>query len=58
MTGFEAVVASLPIIVFFQTLVLGMSGNTGTQSLAVTIRNITNTGQKKQIAKDPDLLFS
>ena len=54
MTGFEAVVASLPIIVFFQTHVLGMSGNTGTQSLAVTIRNITNTSQKKQIAK---LLF-
>ena len=54
MTGFEAVVASLPIIVFFQTLVLGMSGNTGTQSLAVTIRNISNTNHNKQVVK---LLF-
>ena len=35
---FETVVASLPIIVFFQSLILGMSGNSGTQSLAVTIR--------------------
>lgn len=42
MTGFEVVVASLPIIVFFQTLVLGMSGNTGTQSLAVTIRMLSD----------------
>ena len=35
---FETVVSSLPIIVFFQSLILGMSGNSGTQSLAVTIR--------------------
>ena len=42
MTGFEAVVATLPVIVFFQTLVLGMSGNTGTQSLAVTIRMLSS----------------
>lgn len=52
MTGFEKVVACLPIIVFFQTLVLGMSGNTGTQSLAVTIRQITDTTKgKKSIVK-------
>lgn len=51
MTGFEAVVAGLPIIVFFQTLVLGMSGNTGTQSLAVTIRTLSSKEQKKQILK-------
>lgn len=52
MTGFEVVVSALPIIVFFQTLVLGMSGNTGTQSLAVTIRNISSTNvSKKQIVK-------
>ena len=49
MTGFEVVVASLPIIVFFQTLVLGMSGNTGTQSLAVTIRMISTTKQNKKM---------
>lgn len=51
MTGFEAVVAGLPIIVFFQTLVLGMSGNTGTQSLAVTIRTLSSSDIKKQITK-------
>lgn len=52
LTGFEAVVAALPIIVFFQTLVLDMAGNTGTQSLAVTIRMIsTNDVTKKEIIK-------
>lgn len=37
-SGFEEVVKVLPIIVFFQSLVLDMAGNSGTQSLAVTIR--------------------
>lgn len=35
---FEKVVAELAVVVSFQSLVLGMSGNVGTQSLAVTIR--------------------
>ena len=35
---FEAVVAQLAIIISFQSLILGMAGNVGTQSLAVTIR--------------------
>lgn len=35
---FEDVVAGLTIIVCFQSLVLDMAGNVGTQSLAVTIR--------------------
>lgn len=35
---FENVVASLPLIILFQSLVLDMAGNVGTQSLAVTIR--------------------
>ncbi len=35
---FEGVVASLPIIMCFQSLILDMAGNVGTQSLAVTIR--------------------
>ena len=35
---FESVVASLSLIVSFQSLILGMAGNVGTQSLAVTIR--------------------
>ena len=52
MTGFEGVIAVLPIIVFFQTLVLDMAGNVGTQSLAVTIRRLsTLEDNKKQILK-------
>ena len=52
MGGFEAVVAALPIIIFFQTLVLDMAGNAGTQSLAVTIRLIaTQEVEKRKIAK-------
>lgn len=35
---FEGVVAILPIVICFQSLVLDMAGNVGTQSLAVTIR--------------------
>ncbi len=35
---FEGVVDALPLIVGFQSLILGMAGNVGTQSLAVTIR--------------------
>ncbi len=36
--AFEHVVAHLTLIVCFQSLILGMAGNAGTQSLAVTIR--------------------
>ena len=39
---FEDVVASLPMIVSFQSLILGMAGNVGTQSLAVTVRLLGN----------------
>lgn len=35
---FEQVVASLTLVVCFQSLILDMAGNVGTQSLAVTIR--------------------
>ena len=35
---FEAVVAVIPIVMCFQSLILDMAGNVGTQSLAVTIR--------------------
>lgn len=51
MTKFEVVVATLPIIVFFQTLVLDMSGNSGTQSLAVTIRMLADEDYNKLIYK-------
>ena len=35
---FEQAVASLTVVVCFQSLILGMAGNVGTQSLAVTVR--------------------
>lgn len=41
---FEGVVDSLPVIVGFQSLILGMAGNVGTQSLAVTIRVLVDDG--------------
>lgn len=39
---FENVVKEVSIIVCFQSLILGMAGNVGTQSLAVTIRSLMN----------------
>ena len=47
---FEGVVAALPIVICFQSLVLDMAGNVGTQSLAVTIRVLMDenvTGREK-----------
>ena len=38
--AFEKVVDALPMIVSFQSLILGMAGNVGTQSLAVTVRSL------------------
>lgn len=35
---FESIVAKLPVIMCFQSLILDMAGNVGTQSLAVAIR--------------------
>ena len=35
---FESVVSQLTILMMFQSVILGMSGNAGTQSLAVTVR--------------------
>ena len=40
---FEGVVDALPMIVAFQSLILGMAGNVGTQSLAVTVRALGNS---------------
>ena len=39
---FEGVVKELPLIVCFQSLILGMAGNVGTQSLAVTVRTVNS----------------
>lgn len=47
---FEGIVAQLTILVSFQSLVLDMAGNVGTQSLAVTIRVLMDeqiTGKQK-----------
>ena len=47
---FEKVVSQLTLIICFQSLILDMSGNVGTQSLAVTIRVLMDeqlTGRKK-----------
>jgi magnesium transporter len=40
--SFEKVVSQLPLIMAFQSLILDMAGNAGTQSLAVTIRVLTD----------------
>jgi magnesium transporter len=39
---YEVVVATLPIAVAFQSVILDMAGNVGTQSLAITIRALTD----------------
>ncbi len=48
---FENVVAELTLIMSFQSLILGMSGNVGTQSLAITIRVLMdeNLSMKQKI---------
>ena len=49
--SFETVIATLPVVVFFQSTILDMAGNVGTQSLAVTIRNLTDDESRKKINK-------
>lgn len=44
---FEGVVAQLPLIIAFQSLILDMAGNVGTQSLAVTIRILMDDNVNK-----------
>lgn len=51
LSSFEGIIAVLPAIVFFQSLVLGMAGNVGTQSLAVTIRTINDEEEKHKYLK-------
>ncbi len=45
---FEHVVSHLTLIVCFQSLILGMAGNVGTQSLAVTIRVLMDENLSKK----------
>ncbi len=52
---FEGVIAGLPFLVFFQQMILGMSGNVGTQSLAVTVKSLASEDQNskfKLVAKE------
>ncbi len=60
---FEATVSQIAILFCFQSLVLGMAGNVGTQSLAVTIRvlmdeNITGMEKFKFIFKEVRVGFT
>ncbi len=41
LSGFEETIAAITALVLFQPLILGMAGNIGTQSLAVTILRLT-----------------
>ena len=60
---FEAVVSQLTIIMAFQSLILDMSGNVGTQSLAVTIRvlmdeNLTAKQKWELVVKEMKVGFA
>ena len=59
---FESVVAVLPIVICFQSLVLDMAGNVGTQSLAVTVRvlmdeNLSVREEAKLVTKEMKIGF-
>jgi len=54
--AFENVVTALPMIVSFQSLILGMAGNTGTQSLAVTVRKLSDKENNRLAAQLLDIL--
>lgn len=41
-SSFEGIISTLPVMVFFQSLILDMAGNVGTQSLAVTVRALSS----------------
>ena len=49
-SSFEHVVVALPLLVFFQSMILDMGGNAGTQSLAVTIRLLSEEKVDKKVA--------
>ena len=53
--AFESVVAVLPLVICFQSMVLDMAGNVGTQSLAVTIRVLVD--ENLTTSKKLHLLF-
>ena len=54
---FEAVIATIPVIVFFQSMILDMAGNVGTQSLAVTIRNLWDNPSEEEKKRQRKSVF-
>lgn len=50
---FDAVIEKVTVLAFFQAAVLGLAGNTGTQTLAVSVRMISagELDEKKRIGK-------
>ena len=60
--AFEGVVAILPVVICFQSLILDMAGNVGTQSLAVTIRvlmdeNLSGADKLRLVTKEMKVGF-
>ena len=53
MDGFSQIIASITPLVFFQSLILDMGGNAGTQSLATTVVEISGNelDSKKKVGK-------
>ena len=54
---FESVIAVIPVVVFFQSMILDMAGNVGTQSLAVTIRSLSQTDDPNEKKKHRKTIF-
>ena len=52
-SSFEQVIVEVTVFAFFQSMIFDMAGNAGTQSLAVTIRVLSDekTTNKQQILK-------
>lgn len=50
--GFEATLEQVVALIFFMPMIAGMTGNTGTQSLAVVVRGlVTNQLEKRTVIK-------
>lgn len=45
--AFEGVISRFPVLVAFQSLILGMAGNTATQSLALTVRGLAQAAPEE-----------
>ena len=47
--GFEDTLSQVALLAAFIPIISGMSGNSGTQSLAVSVRNISNGDIKEKV---------